>query len=75
MIDMLVVPSIDVGKLEHSNDCPVFFCKKDFGSSRIINKQIEKISELRRINNFILKESAKLKPKEYANLNSYRQVL
>ena len=56
--EMQMAAVIDVSRLEPAPDCPMYFCKKDFGSSRIITKQIEKMSELRRFNDFVSKESA-----------------
>lgn len=61
--------------LEPASDSPIYLCKKDFGSSRIITKLIEKISELRRFNDFVAKESDTLGAKQRMNLNTYRNAL
>lgn len=68
-----LTPCLDLTELEPLEGTDrMYFCRKDFGSSRIITKKIEKLAELRKLNNFLSLEQNNLDAVQLQRLNEYK---
>lgn len=71
-----LVPSLDLTELEPLEGANrMYFCRKDFGCSRIVTKEIEKVSELRKLNTYIAMNQTKLDAQQLHRLNDYKVLI
>ena len=68
--------AIDLTELEplEGND-RMYFCRKDFGCSRVITKEIEKVVEIRKLNVFIAMNRSNLDQKALQRLIDYKVLI
>lgn len=71
-----LVTSLDLTELEPlEGNKRMFFCRKDFGCSRVITKEIEKVVEIRKLNVFIAMHRNELDQKQLQRLKDYKILI